>query len=143
VTYLVVDASVIAKWVLSGEPYEENALRLKEDAVNESVVLHSPDLLRYELGNLFWKARKKSRISSNNATKALEILATMNINLHRETWQETIDALRIANELNLTVYDALYLRLGKVLEAFVLTADEKMWKTGKEEKYDLMHLKDY
>jgi hypothetical protein len=30
----VVDASVAVKWVLSGEPYEENAVRVKADQVS-------------------------------------------------------------------------------------------------------------
>jgi predicted nucleic acid-binding protein len=139
---MVVDANVIAKWILSGEPYEDNALRLKEDVVNRSVILHSPDLLLSEVGNVFWKASKKSRISNDNAIRALGILATMNIVLHRLRWEETIEALQSAIELNLTVYDASYLYLGKVLGASVLTGDEKLWKSAKE-KYDVTHLKDY
>ena len=139
---MVVDANVIAKWVLSGEPYENNALRLKEDVVNRSVILHSPDLLVSELGNVFWKASKKSRISSDNAIRALGIIAAMNITLHRLRWEEAIESLHSAIELDLTVYDVSYLRLGKTLGVSVLTGDEKLWKSAKE-KFDVTHLKDY
>ena len=139
---LVIDANVIAKWVLPGEPYEENALRLKEDMVNKSVILHSPDLLTYELGNILCKAAKKSRISNDNAISALPILATMNIALHSLAWEGSVEVLRSAIELNLSTYDVSYLRLGKALGTSVLTADEKLWKSAKE-KYDVTLLKDY
>ncbi len=119
-----------------------NALRLKEDVVNKSVTLHSPDLLISELGNVFWKASKKTRLSHDNATESLGLLASMNIILHRLTWEEALAALHSAIELNLSVYDASYLRLGKALRASVLTADEKLWASAKE-KYDVIHLKDY
>jgi len=139
---MVVDANVIAKWVLTGEPYEDNALRLKEAVVNRSVMLHSPDLLVSELGNVFWKASKKSRISNENAIGALGVLATMNITLHRLKWEEAIECLHSAIELDLTVYDASYLHLGKVLGVSVLTVDEKLWKSAKG-KYDVTLLKDF
>ena len=40
----VADANVLVKWILPGEPYEEIALRLKEDNVKAIVSLHSPGI---------------------------------------------------------------------------------------------------
>ena len=46
----VVDASIVAKWILPGEPYEENAVRLKEDIIEGIAELHSPSIIIYEVG---------------------------------------------------------------------------------------------
>ena len=47
----VVDASVVAKWILSGEPYQENTAKLKEDFVAGQVELCAPALVVNEVAN--------------------------------------------------------------------------------------------
>jgi predicted nucleic acid-binding protein len=47
----VVDVSVVAKWILPGEPYQENAEKLKEDFVAGQVELCAPDLVVTEVAN--------------------------------------------------------------------------------------------
>jgi predicted nucleic acid-binding protein len=139
----VVDASVIAKWVLPGEPYEENALRLKNDSVIGLVELHSPEILRCELGNILWKAFRASRLLSGNAFEALNAISAMRVNLHQQDWTNIIEAYRIATKLGLTVYDATYIRLGDLLGIPFLTADESVWKIARASRHQVVHLRDY
>ncbi|MGQ9469708.1 MAG: hypothetical protein ACUVTD_07835 [Nitrososphaerales archaeon] len=41
----IIDASIVAKWILPGEPYEDKAVRLKEDSIERIAELHSPSIL--------------------------------------------------------------------------------------------------
>jgi predicted nucleic acid-binding protein len=138
----VVDASVLAKWILSGEPYEEIALRLKDDNVKGVANLHSPSISLYELGNVLWKATKKSRISSDGASKALEAIALMRLSFHELNQDDISKSFKIAYLLNMTVYDASYLHLSVKLSIPLLTADEKL-STASKSGYKVVQLKDY
>src|SRR5215467_9951212 len=138
----VVDASVLAKWIVSGEPYEENALRLKDDNVKMSVSLHSPGILLYELGNVLWKALKRARISKEDAPRALDAMTSMRLRFYEMSWDDVSKSFEIANLLDLTVYDASYLHLSKKLSIPMLTVDEKMLKAAKS-GHRVVHLKDY
>jgi predicted nucleic acid-binding protein len=141
----VVDASTIAKWVLSGEPYEENALRLKADNVQGIAVLHVPDIFRYKLANVLWKASRLSkvgRISTSDAKSALETLSHLKLNIHNQDWGELIESFEVASEIGLSLYDASYLRLGANLGVPVLTADDGLMNAAKK-KFRILHLKDY
>ena|SRR5579862_2132690 len=138
----VVDTSVFAKWILSGEPYEETALKLKEDNVKALVSLHSPSISLYELGNVLWKAVRKARVSSDDALKALEAITSMRLNFHELNQDDISQTFKIANLLNLTVYDASYVHLSNKLSMPLLTADEKLSAISKP-GYKVVHLKNY
>jgi predicted nucleic acid-binding protein len=138
----VVDASVIAKWILPGEIYEDNALRLKTDHTNEVAQLHAPVLLRYELGSVLRKASNKARISSESVEEAIKIFALFRINFHDQGWEEMGAVYKISNDLKLTIYDASYLRLSSELALPFLTADAEIVKAAKQ-RYRVIDLKDY
>ena len=70
----VVDASIIAKWILPGEPYQENTAKLKEDFTTGQVELCAPTLIVHEVTNAIWRATKLGIISVNDAKEALEAL---------------------------------------------------------------------
>ena len=78
----VVDASVVAKWVLPIEPYQENALKLKDDYVSKRAELYAPAVLTIEVTNVLWKAVKLKRLSQEDAQEALKTLGNINLGLH-------------------------------------------------------------
>jgi predicted nucleic acid-binding protein len=65
-----VDASVVAKWVLPGEPYQENAVKLKEDFASGTAELCAPSFITQEVANSFWRAVKLGRLSEEDAQEA-------------------------------------------------------------------------
>jgi len=87
----VVDSSVVAKWILPGEPYEENAVRLKDDSIEGIAELHTPCILIYEVGNFLWRASKMQRISRDDAKEALMVLADMKIALYDVRWRDVAE----------------------------------------------------
>jgi predicted nucleic acid-binding protein len=138
----VVDASVVSKWVLSGENYEENAAKLKAEYVAGNVDLSAPSFMVQEVTNSIWKAIKQKRITLETAQSALENLDALQINLYCINWMEACEELAIATKNDLTVYDAAYLFLAEKMNAQVITADDKMCQKGKGQ-FRLLHLKDY
>lgn len=138
----MVDASVIAKWILPGEPYQDNAVRLKEDCVSGMSELCAPSFIVEEVANALWRAIKLERISEEDAQEALKALNDMRIELHELNWSEVSQGLSIACKLDLTVYDTSYLFLANKIKACLITADKKLYETAKEH-FRILPVKDY
>jgi len=138
----VIDASVIAKWVLPGEPYQENVVRLKEDFVSASTELCAPSLIIEEIANTLWRAIKLDRISEKDAKEAMEALNDMGIELYEADWGKACQELNIACNFDLTVYDASYPLLSDRTKSSLITADKKLYEKAKEH-FRIIHVKEY
>ena len=138
----VVDASVVAKWVLPGEPYQENAIKLKDDHVLGRVDLCAPAFLVQEVANALWRAVKLRRLAEEDAQEALKALNDMRIELHEIDWAQASQGLEIACKLNIALYDASYLFLTNKMKARLITADNKLYETAKGH-FEVLHVKDY
>jgi len=138
----VVDASVVAKWVLPGEPYQENAIRLKEDHVSGKVELCAPTFMVQEVANALWRAAKLGRIVEEDAKEALSALGDMRIGLHELNWTQASQALSTACEFDLTIYDSSYLFLAEKAKCQFITADNKLYEAAKEH-FRAVYIKNY
>lgn len=123
----VLDASVAAKWVLPphGEELVDKALEVQRKFSLQEIRFVVPDLFWPEFGNILWKAVRQGRMTRSSATDALFEL--------REQKLKTIDspmliqaAFEIAVAFERTVYDAMYVALAVMLNAPLLTADQKL-----------------
>ncbi len=138
----VVDASIVVKWVLSGEPCEQNSVRLKKDYLSGIVNLNAPSFVVQEVANSLWKATIRQRILQEDAREALKVLQGMRINLHEFNWVEISEALDIAGKLNLPIYDASYILLSENLNTELVTADDEQYQKAKA-FFKVLHIKDY
>ena len=136
------DAIVVAKWVLPGEPYQENAVKLKEDHVSGVVELCAPAFLVQEVANSLWRAVKLKRLSLDDAQEALKALNDMKIDFQELDWAAAAQVMEIACKLNLAHYDACYVFLTEKMEAQLITADNKLYETAKA-GFKVLHIKDY
>ncbi len=136
------DASVVVKWVLSGEPFEENAVTLKEHSLSGRVNLFAPSFMVQEVTNSLWKAIKRKRILQDEAQEALRTLNDLRIDLVELDWQHSSEVLSFACKLDLAVYDAAYLFLSDQTSACLITADNKLYEKA-QEHFQVLHLKDY
>jgi len=130
------------KWVLSGEPYEENSARLKKDYLSGIINLSAPSIAVQEVANSLWKARIQGRILQEDAQEALKILQGMRIELPEFNWIEISEALNIACKLNLAIYDSTYLLLSEKLKTQLVTADDQLYQKAKE-NFKVLHIKNY
>ena len=138
----MVDASVAVKWVLSGEAYEENAAKFKDNQLSENAEMFAPSLMIHEVANSLWKAIKLKRITQEDAFRAMKDLGDLQINLQEQYWTEVSREFAIAIKLDITTYDAAYLALSEKMNAPVITADDKLYEKAKGH-FKVLHLRDY
>ena len=127
---LVVDASVVAKWIIPGEPWEEEANTLKRAIASGRVEAYAPTLLTYELASVLLKAVRKGVLKAVDGIEALKAVGSLGIDLAPVLWEEVAEVFEAADSTSLTIYDAAYLWLSKKLDAALVTADEKLCKKG-------------
>ena len=113
----VVDASVVAALIFD-EPRAEEA-----DALMSDAELHVPRLLSYELANTALKKARRDRSLADLIYQGLERAFVMGIRL---VDVPTLPVYRLAIETSLTAYDASYLYLARLLEAELVTFDQRL-----------------
>ena len=136
------DASVVAKWVLPVEMYQENALKLRDDHVSERAELFAPTILTAEVANALWRAVKLKRLAEEDAQEALKTLGDTKIALCELDWSQVSQVLKIACMLDSAIYDAAYLFLSDKIEAQLVTSDTKLYEKAKEH-FNVLHIRDY
>jgi predicted nucleic acid-binding protein len=136
---VVIDASVILKWVLppDAEPYQHQALKLAEAVANSRIEVALPALWYFEVGNIL--IRKYRQHGDADLADLREQLAGSERPIS-EAWQNQI--LRLTSLYSVTFYDAAYHALAIVSQGVFITADEKYLKAVGEEPH-IMHLKSW
>jgi predicted nucleic acid-binding protein len=124
---IVPDASVILKWVLrdDDEDDQENALKLRNLAIEGKVILKVPSLWLYEVGNT---------LSRNFPKQSRELLdALIAFKLEEAVWNEQWlnRCLFITQTYRVTFYDAAYHSLALVEKGTFITADKQYVKKTK------------
>ncbi|RLE50045.1 MAG: hypothetical protein DRJ31_02620 [Candidatus Methanomethylicota archaeon] len=127
---VVIDASVAAKWVISGEPWEEKARALREKMVLGEVEVHAPQLLLYEVASVVLKSVLKGILELRDGIEALKALGRLGLKVQVISWDDMVEVLNIATLTKLTAYDSAYLYLSKKLNAPLITADDQLKKKG-------------
>lgn len=128
---IVVDASVMVKWVRSEkEQLLEQADKLLADFLKGAVDLYAPELSKYEVGNVLIKRK----LVLDEAKSSLATYYSLPINFVPESKELAQDSYKFADELNITYYDGAYLSLAKDLDAVLITENIKHLGKGKEVK---------
>ena len=128
-THLVVDASIVTKWLLP-ELHSDAARRI----LTEGNELLAPDLLWAELGNVLWKRYRAGEVAVEEARdllrdfKRFPVRTTPSIRLISH-------ALDIATRFNRTVYDSLYLALAMSQRCRLVTADRRLYDSLKRSPF--------
>lgn len=124
---LVIDASVVIKWVVE-EDGTELALALRHETR-----LIAPDLLVPECANILWKKVQRKELSKDEALLAARLLQSAEIELvPARAFMEI--ATRIAIELDHPAYDCLYLGLAVDNDCQLVTADERLVNKIRQDK---------
>lgn len=117
----VLDASVVLKWFLS-EKESKKALQLRNDAFNHKLTLHTTELLFFETSNVL---RLKTIPLPDKQEVMYDLYATpFTIHTFGVVLMEA--SLELAQEYDITVYDASYIALAKQCDSTFLTSDKKL-----------------
>ncbi|PIG92863.1 type II toxin-antitoxin system VapC family toxin [Gloeocapsopsis sp. IPPAS B-1203] len=122
---LVIDSSVLAKWLFP-EPLHSQARTVCQDWESSKVELIAPNLIFVEVGNIIWKKQRLGLITQEEATSSIFDLLDLEIPTV-ESQVILAEAYSLAERLDRTVYDALYLALAQVNSANMMTADLRLY----------------
>jgi predicted nucleic acid-binding protein len=117
----VVDASVGIKWYVP-EVYDADAGRLQVPAHQ----LHVPTFFDVETANILWKKKQRGELSRVDADDILAKVIALPLIRHPEA-PLLPAAFDLADRLQRTVYDSLYLALAIQLGAKMVTADLRLY----------------
>lgn len=126
---IVVDASIVLKWLMPHEPLAEGALAIRQGHTEGRQPCACPDLLLYEVANALIT---KSRVPLEEAATGLALV--LRDELIRYPFEDGNPgyALRVAREHHLSLYDAAYVALAKRLECDLVTADRQLYQRTRD-----------
>jgi predicted nucleic acid-binding protein len=130
VTEAVLDSSVILAFVTKEEHSEWAAKK-----ISEHEYFHILELNYYEVANaLKYKISERFGIKDveSSFTQAVELMDLYDVHSFGEI---IVEAMNIALELNIAVYDAAFISLAEKLDMKLLTLDMKLVKKLEKTKY--------
>jgi predicted nucleic acid-binding protein len=129
-TDLIVDASVVAKWLVD-EPGSTEARQL----ISPDVYLRAPDLLLPEVINTLCKKHLRGDLTAGKATECLNTLLQDHIDVTVHLLPARIlgkRALEIAKVTGRSTYDCLYLAAAVQAGCGFVTADARFVRSVKD-----------
>lgn len=124
---IVVDASVVTKWVLNEDGSDRaNALRNEDGLI-------APSLVASEVGNALWKAVGRGDLVQADAIAALRsVLRPFSLLVPNEDL--SVRALEFAIDLAHPIYDCFYLALAEREGVTLVSADAPLVAKAKKAK---------
>jgi predicted nucleic acid-binding protein len=118
---LVVDASIVVKWLVA-EPDSDRAAAMLDDQANSFI---APELIRAEFLNVIWK---KAIAGALDREVARDMPAELDRRIDRffPLRELAARALSIALDLEHPVYDCFYLALADGQDCTLVTADRRL-----------------
>jgi predicted nucleic acid-binding protein len=136
----VLDSSVIFKWFYSeSEDGIESAKILYEKATLRNFHILSPDLLIYELINVF---RFRTNISESLLEDIIKEIFKVLIFLKLD-YKSYMKAYSISKRMKSSVYDCIYIAMSDKYKAPFITADKKLYNSAKSLNFNVILLNDF
>ena len=126
---VIVDASIVLKWVLD-EPDSDTADALLTEWTDKGFIVLAPTLLAYEIANILHQNVRKGEITLDRVKEGLaEIALTGLVFDFSQDLSLSMRAVELANKYSLpAAYDAHYLALAERQGCELWTADTRMWR---------------
>jgi len=136
----IIDSSIVLKWFFTkGENDIETAKIIYEKTLDRDYHMISPDLLIYELLNIFKYRTDFSEVKLEGIIKKIfNILIFSHID-----YKTLINAYSISKKIEDSVYDCIYVAMSEKYRAPLITADEKLCKKAKKYNYDVISLTEF
>jgi predicted nucleic acid-binding protein len=128
---LVIDGSTALGFLMSDEqaPRAIEALDALERGVSAFVPAHWP----LEVANGLLMAERRKRATQADVTEALHVVFSLPIEVDRDTTRHVGgEAIALARQYGLTIYDAAYLELAMRLGATLATGDTALARAAKK-----------
>ena len=138
---LVLDASVVVRWFLADEPWQEQALRLRDRIALDEASFEAPGHLPLELAASLVRAARRGRFPATDVVPALDALTGLGVS-YLDLAAIAGDAAALALELGLSAHDAAYLVVSTRRSGSLVTADRQLYEVAAGAGYDVAWLGD-
>jgi predicted nucleic acid-binding protein len=139
-TSYIVDASVIAQWLIT-EPYTSNVIAMLQE-VQPPDYLYVPEFCRIECVNILWKRVRFHGMPQELAERQVNNLVALPLKIIPGSSMYH-DALTIGIKHQLAIYDSIYIALARHLNYPLITVDQKQASAAKEENVTLKPVTDF
>jgi predicted nucleic acid-binding protein len=129
----VVDASVVACWILPDERHPVAAAAYKRIAEDPAV---APGLWWFELRNLLLVNERRGRLDGAKSAQALRLLRALPVAIDTDVEEDVL--MQLARTHRLTVYDAAYLELARRQSLPLATLDTALARAARGEAVPLI-----
>ncbi len=120
---VVLDSSVILKWVIPDEANTEEALSYLRLHAAGAETIAVPFLLFYEVANVLGM---KPQLASSEGKKALNAILNLGLSQHASADSDYLKIIDYVKKYRVSGYDAAYIILAENLGCNFVTADGKL-----------------
>ena len=126
----IYDASFVGALIIPDE--KNSAVDKANNAIDENDIICVPQLLWYEVANIFNNLLRRKRFGSDEITHLFKIISAINFTTDSETGVNySMKIWDISNKYGLSAYDAAYLELAHRKKAILCTLDEDLINAAK------------
>ena len=138
---LVLDASVVIKWLNPNEPLAEKAIVSRDDYERGSISLIVPLFWGYEVVNGLNKAVARGHLTEEEGREAIALLLALQV--EKVPLPSSRESYELARQYKRSVYDSWYLSLAEKTGCEFWTADQKLYNALKDTTPWVKWLADY
>ena len=138
---LVVDASVVVKWLNPHEPLADKANLIRDDYERGQVSLLVPAFWDYEVANGINKAVARGHLNEEEGREAIALLLA--VRAQKEPLPSPQESYELARRYQRSIYDSWYLHLAEKTACEFWTADQKLYNAVKDKVLLVRWLEDY
>ena len=131
---VVIDASVLIKFYVP-EVLSDKASHLLNAVKDGGLSFLAPDLVFPEAGNILWKKHRLKELTGPEVNEITDAVILLPVRVESSKALLPL-AAGIAITYGITVTDAVYLALARILETRMITADKKLFKKMTETEMD-------
>ena len=139
----VIDASVAIPWVVQGEPFRTEALRLHDDAKRKGIDLLGPPLLIYEVESALQKSlyTRRAPVADVDASITAFYAVGVQIVTHPNMVRRAREIARLCNQVR--IYDSLYAALAELRGCEFWTGDTRFYNSVSPSLPFVKHIQHY
>lgn len=125
---IVLDASVILKWMFGDEAGADRARLLRDRHISGEDLVAVHDLCFYEMANVL---ATKTPLHAKDAVEAFSLIYDFDLEVFSFGREEFVSGITLARQYGMTLYDAAYIALARRLQCQFVTADRKLFERAK------------
>lgn len=127
----VIDTSAVIRLYIPDGPIPEGFESFMQGVESGQNFAIAPELMLVEVGNVLNKKSLRGELSNDEVKELMQLILKLPIQYFSHT-DLMLDAVEVAIEHKLTVYDALFVALAKNKGATLFSGDKEMLKIAKK-----------